>query len=410
MLLMQRKFLVIIVLIFLGVTGTVIGVVSLKNTAAPTSSETAAQIVDVGVLNSREGIEISGNIEPVDSADLAFPSAGYIEQIFVSEGDEVEAGQTLALLEDSQQRYNLAQVDMEIDTEIITGTRRNMDLLELKREMTVSSLDDTRLNSTISGIVTKVNAGEGDYVTAQQAGSAKDVVVRVIDRSAMVATVEVDELDVPYLKKDLDVVFQFDAYPDLEIRGRVSDIPLEARTTTQGIAVLDTEVRIDSPPDEILPSLTFAGEIVLDGEETILTIPESALIQRRNRSFVLKVVAEGSVEKPAVPAEKPVPAGAEGVPQNGDGGMAAGNGTPGAGLAALVPNLPEGLAVQPVSVTVAEYGSGMYRVLDGLAAGDQVAVPVSVDASASEVEAESGTSVMQLLGMPTPGAGGGGRR
>ena len=100
----------------------------------------------------------------------------------------------------------------------------------------------------------------------------------------MTALVEVDELDAPYLAIGQTVLFQFDAYPDLEVIGEVSLVPLEARTTTQGIAVLDTEVTILDPPEEILPYFTLAGEIFLDDSEAVLLIPEDAVITRGDRS------------------------------------------------------------------------------------------------------------------------------
>lgn len=352
-------------------------VVDTGETQAKTS-EGGAEIVSVEVLTTREGIEISGNIEPADAADLAFPIAGYIEEVYVNEGDYVESGTVLAMLEDSQQRYNLAEVDVEIDTENVTGTKRNLDLLELKREMTQASLEDTRLSSTISGLVTSVDAEIGDYVTAQQAGSDKDIVVRIIDRSSMKATVEVDELDAPYLSAGQIVEFQFDAYPDLEISGEVSMVPLEARETSQGIAVIDAEVMIADPPAEILPYFTFAGEIFLDEQDEIILIPSDSVTIRGDRSMVLKVVS----------ADEP------GSDENGRADDA--------------PDLqlPAGFIAVPVQVTVSEYSSSKVRVLSGLDAGDRVVV-TSTGSDTADVDDESGTNVMELLGMPSGGSGGG---
>ena len=253
--------------------------------------EVQPSIVEVEVLTMREGIEISGNIEPAASADLAFPIAGYIEKILVSVGDRVSFGETVAILEDSQQRFNLSEVDVEIDTELVSGTQRNLELLDLKREMKATELEDTRLKSTISGVVTEVYADAGDFVTAQQAGSASDVILRVIDRSSMMALVEVDELDAPYLSLGQRVEFQFDAYPDLLVSGEVSMIPMEARVTSQGIAVLDTEVVIENPPAEILPYFTFAGEIYLEADEDILLIPANAVMSRGERTLAFVVVS-----------------------------------------------------------------------------------------------------------------------
>ncbi len=363
--------------------------------AAASTGIAATEIVEVERLVKQEAIEISGNIEPVNSADMAFPIAGYIDAIFVSEGDIVETGMVLATLEDSQQRYDLATVAMEIDTENVTGTTRNLDLLNLKMEMTETSLDDTRLNSTINGLITSIDAEIGDFVTAQAAGASSDVVIRVIDRSDMIATVEVDELDAPFLKVGQQVEFQFDAYPDLEIIGEVSTVPFEARTTTQGIAVLDTEVIIHNPPEEILPYFTFAGEIFLDDEEDVLLIPEGAVMDRGDRLMVMKVVRVEEAEAD-MPGTDNRPAGGLGMPDV---------------------EIPVGYTVMPAQVTTKDYSSGMVQVLSGLEAGDQIlatsttttaAAGAETAAAGDTSEEEESTNVLEMLGMSSgPGSGGG---
>ena len=370
-------------------------------TAAAATSETIVEIVEVERLVQQEGIEISGNIEPVNSADLAFPIAGYIDAVHVGVGDTVNTGTVLAQLEDSQQRYDLASVEMEIDTENVTGTRRNIDLLELKLEMTRDQLEDTRLTSTMTGLVTSVDAEVGDYVTALTAGTSADVVVRVIDRSAMIATVEVDELDAPYLKTGQIVEFQFDSYPDLVVMGEVRSVPLEASTTTQGIAVLDAEVIINDPPDEILPYFTFAGEIFLDDREDLLLIPEDAVITIGTRSMVMVLMDEADAD--AAMAERQSARG------GGSGGRPAGG--PGAMMGEDL-DLPEGMAAVPTPVTVKNYGGGKVQVTDGLEEGDRIIQLTIADGSSgtafSKDEDEGGTNVMSLLGMPSGGGPGGG--
>jgi len=362
--------------------------------AGASVQEISFEIVAVEVVTGSDTIEISGNIEPVKSADLAFPIAGYLEAVYVGEGDEVVSGEVVAELEDIQQRYNLAEVEMEIDTELIVGTQRNLDLLELKKAMAETSLDDTRLTSTISGLVSQINFEEGDYVKSSDAGSDDDVVVRVIDRSSMTAVVEVDELDAPLLSLGQKVIFQFDAYPELTVTGEVSSIPLEARETGQGIAVLDTEVAIVDPPAEILPFFTFAGEILLAEEDETLLLPQDAVTTVGDRSIVLALMTTEDADA--------AQAGRPGRSAGGGGGFS-------------IPedlDLPEGFTVVPVPVTVKDAGSGRISILDGLAAGDRVLMMSSVIArgDANPDEGKNSTNVMELLGMPSgPGGGAGGR-
>ena len=389
----QKSIRIIFLILIVGAALTAGALIFLpKATAsaaeAPSPSQEATFAL-VEAVHSEEGIEVSGNIEPVDAADLAFPIAGYIEEIHVSVGDVISEGDVVAVLEDSQQRYDLAQVQMEIDTEVITGTRRNLDLLDLKLTMQKTELEDTRLKSTISGVVTAVDVVKGDYVTAQQAGSDKDIVTRVIDRTSMVATVEVDELDAPRLKEGLVVDFEFDAYPDLAIEGVVSEVPLEARQTTQGIAVLDVELSIDSPPNVILPNFTFSGVIRLGGDSVQLVVPEAAVVEGRGRTMVFK----------ALPAEM----AGEDTQKMGANGA---SGTPAGKGLALLPPLPKGYTAQPVEVQTVNLGNGTYAITGDISEGDEVVLVPTETALTQNSNESEGTSVMELMGFPSKAGGG----
>jgi len=196
------------------------------------------------------------------------------------------------------------------------------------------------------------------------------------------------------LSLDQKVEFHFDAYPDIVVSGYVSMIPLEARVTSQGIAVLDTEVTIDEPPEEILPFFTFAGEIFLSANEDILLIPSDAVMARGERTLAFVIVT----------AEEAAAAMAE---RSGTG-MGGGGGVPGGGILADI-ELPEGLGAVPTPVTVSDYSSTQVQVVSGLKAGDRILVPPSEGASGeSASDKDSGsTNVLELLGLPSGGPGGG---
>ncbi len=228
-----------------------------------------------------EVIEVSGNIEPVRTEDLKFFTSGRIVSLFIEEGEYAAKGTLVAQLDDIKEVYDLESLEYNIEQEKLSGNRRKLKLLEIEREMKLGALEDRKLYSSISGIVSLIDVSRGEYV---QAG---ELVARIIDISSMKAEVEIDEIDVPLIASGQKVRFFFDALPDLEITGRVSSLPLEGRVTNQGIAVLDVELMIDSPPREILPSYSFSAEIVVSEEKTVLVLNEKAIIERNDRTFVL---------------------------------------------------------------------------------------------------------------------------
>jgi RND family efflux transporter MFP subunit len=233
-------------------------------------------------------IDVTGNLEPIESEDIGFAASGKVARVYVKEGDRVRAGDLIAELDDSQQRYDLASLDYKLEKARISGSKSELELLELERKMKQVDLQEKKVWTTISGIVSNVDVREGEYV---KAGETISPIARVIDLSALKSEVEIDELDVPSVKVGQKVVFHIDALPDLEVTGRVSLLPLEGRVTTEGIAVLDAEVRIDSPPKSLLPGYSFSARILAGEDERLLVLDERALQKVGGRSYVLLLQA-----------------------------------------------------------------------------------------------------------------------
>ena len=139
--------------------------------------------------------------------------------------------------------------------------------------------------------------------------------------------------------------------------GIVHSIPLESRITNNGIAVLDTEILIESAPEHILPGFSFIGEIIISGDEEILTLPGDAVMIMGERTMVF---------------------------------------------------LGDGSQPTPTQVRVDELSDGRYSILSGLDEGDVV---FSVSELQSRRESAGGQSAGN--GLPIPGLrmpGGGGRQ
>jgi multidrug efflux pump subunit AcrA (membrane-fusion protein) len=347
------------------VTGAIVGCAAasvvvyfhLKNTRLAGAAPSFVTSTVESVLHSNT-VQVTGNIEPAGNEDLGFLSSGEVAAIYVEEGDYVEAGALVAELDDSEQVYELAQLDQDIEKARISGSPGDLELLLLQREVKKSALRKRKLYTPISGTVSEVDITVGELTKSENEINA---VVRVIDLSSMKAEVEIDELDVPLVKVGQKVRFRFDALPELDVEGRVSSLPLEARLADEGIAVLDAELRIDRPPAEILPGYSFSAEIVIGDDEKILLFDEDAVIERDGKSMVLVVPGDG--------------------------------GTP-----------------HPQEVTTAAYSEGKVRVLSGLAEGDTVVVPAPGSGKPGAGESSSGkkkTSLLEMLGMPgAPGRGG----
>ncbi len=304
-------------------------------------------------ITQNDVIEVSGNIEPVETEDIGFSTSGEVIAIHVDEGDWVEEGTLIAELDNSQQVYALANLDYSIAKAKVSGSKGELELLQLERESKVEELEERKLYTTISGIVSEIDVREGEYTKSEDQITP---VARVIDISALRAEVEIDELDVPRVAVGQMVIFYFDALPDLEVTGRVSSLPYEGRVTTEGIAVLDAELTIDNPAPNIIPGYSFNAQNMVSNEENILLLDENALMERNSETMVL------------IPSQ--------------DGG-----------------------APLPRQVKTASFGNGKVKVLSGLVEGDivmSVNDPAFEGFHAEKVKnGKDGKSVIDMLGLPT---------
>lgn len=228
-------------------------------------------------------IEISGNISAAQSQSLQAAGSGTVQKVYVKEGDIVKKGELILELDVAEQEFNLASLDFDIAQKKMNGSKREIELLEKKRAMLVQKLDDRKIVAYFDGIIASLDVSAGDYI------AAKDEVGMLINRSYMTASVEIVETDVAKLRKNQPVHFTFPAFSKKTIDGYVTTYPAIGTITQRGATVVKAEVRIDNPPDEILPNYSFTGKIDIT-EPVTVTLVENGAIGRKDDKFYAEVM------------------------------------------------------------------------------------------------------------------------
>jgi len=236
-------------------------------------------------ITFQESVEVSGNLEPLEARDLAFPASGKVVEVPVREGDLVEPGALVARQDNQAALYELALIEANLEKLRTSAPARDIQHMELERNIKSQAVRDRELRSPIHGRLSAVDVQPGDYAAAGRK------VARVVNVSSLKARVQIDELDAPRVRIGLPVRFRFDALPELQVTGRVSSLSIEGRITPEGLAVLDGEVRIDRPPAGLLAGLSFTGEILLGEEQKILALPREALRKDGDKTFVYLLTA-----------------------------------------------------------------------------------------------------------------------
>ena len=155
-----------------------------------------------------------------------------------------------------------------------------------------NKLEDRIIKANFDGIVAYLNVAEGDYLVA------KDEVGTMIDRTYLKALVEVAETDSSKIKPGQKVMFSFPAYEDHKIEGYLVSSYAIATVTSRGASVVKAEVRINNPPEQILPNYSFIGEIEISPPETILLVERQAIGYGEDGSpFAEKILPDGTTER-----------------------------------------------------------------------------------------------------------------
>ncbi len=347
----RRRILVLVLVLVVAAVGiTAIVLRGRSRAAAGGLAATASRTYVVRNISSRDTVDVTGNIQAVRAHNHGFPGAGEVVELLVSEGQRVQEGDLLARQDDTQARYNLANLELTIEEQELAGNTRQVEVLRLQQALLQDALSDTELRAEFSGVVVNVPVEPGDRVAA---GSP---VVRVIDTSSLIAEVQISEFDVELLEVGMPVEFVFEALPDSVFTGYLSDIALEGTVSNAGLAQVPAELRIDNADPRVRPSYSFLADIIISDAEEVLAVEQAAILERAGRTLAIRADA------------------AEGEQR-------------------LVP------------VRVEELDGGMVRVLSGLEAGDEI-----LDASAiAEAAGERGAARQAgLFGAPAalpPGAG-----
>jgi RND family efflux transporter MFP subunit len=261
-------------------------------------------------------LDAVGTVRAAQTSEAASQMMGNIVEIRAHEGDHVQRGQVLAIIDDSQQR---AAVDRATAADLaaqqqLVGADSDLALAEstLKRYQTLfekksvspqefdevkarqqaalarrdmakagqaqaqaalsqarTSLDYTRIRAPFEGVVTEKKADSGTLASP----GMPIFTVEDVHRYRLEATV--NENDLRYVRTGQQVSVAIDALDNAAVNGRVVQIVPAADSASRTFLV-----KIDLPTDTRLRSGLFGRAQFSRGERQALLIPRSAVVER----------------------------------------------------------------------------------------------------------------------------------
>lgn len=226
-------------------------------------------------------IEISGTIAAAQEQTLQALSDGTVLEVNVEAGDSVKKGDTIIQLDDTEQVYNLAKHDYSMATTRISGSEKELALMETQRLSLVQKIADRKVVATFDGVIADLDVAVGDSL------EAKDEVGTLVNVDYLTAEVEIAETDVSKLKVGQKVIFSFPAYTKSDVEGYVVGWPAIGEVTSRGATVVDAKLRIDDYPEEILPNFSFTGKIEISPTEENLVVERYAVAYENGNAYVV---------------------------------------------------------------------------------------------------------------------------
>lgn len=275
----KKKILKIILLLFFF-AGIIAGIlISLRYFLNKSNEEVVTYKVNKEIFENV--IEISGTVSAAQQQTLQALSAGTVLGVYVKAGDHVKKGDVLIQLDDSTEQYNLARHDYDMDTKRITGSPKELKLMQTQRLSLLQKIADRKVVATFDGIIADFDVAVGDSL------EAKDTVGTIVNIDYLTAEVEVTETDVAKLQVGQNVDFTFSAYDKGIVHGYVVSWPAIGEVTSRGATIVHVKVRIDEYPEEILPNFSFTGKIQLSPTEEYLVVERYAVGYENKMPFVV---------------------------------------------------------------------------------------------------------------------------
>jgi RND family efflux transporter MFP subunit len=266
--------------------------------------------------NVPDVLEAVGTVRAVQTSILASQTMGNIVEVRVHEGDRVQRGEVLAVIDDSQPRASLERAtaaDLAAQQQLIAAeTDLTLAASTLKRYQTLfdrksvspqefdevkarqqaalarrdlaragqdqakaalaqarTSFDYTRLRAPFDGVITEKKADTGTLA----APGMPIFTLEDVRRYRLEATV--NETDLSGVKMSQPVPVLVDALGDSELKGKVAQIVPAADPGSRSFLV-----KIDLPADPRLRSGLFGRAQFPRGQRNSLLIPRTAVVDR----------------------------------------------------------------------------------------------------------------------------------
>ena len=210
----------------------------------------------------------SGNVKYSNLYEIVAKTSGEVTGLFYSEGDKIEKGDILAILDNDSVIVNAKSSALSLEDS------------KLSVEEAYETLDEYNIKSMIDGTVISKTSKAGDTIDGSDGMKTLAVIA---DVSKLVCSLNIDELDISKVQVGQEVTVTADAVEGKTFKGVVKTKSIMG-TTSNNTTSYPIEIEI-SEYEDLIPGMSVNVEIVVEEAKNVLLVPISA-VQRGNMILV----------------------------------------------------------------------------------------------------------------------------
>ncbi|MEW5993349.1 MAG: efflux RND transporter periplasmic adaptor subunit [Candidatus Zixiibacteriota bacterium] len=309
----------------------VVVIVVVLNLSMSTSNALSVQADEAIKRDLVEIVSASGRVQPQTKVDITSEINGEIIGLYAREGDFVNVGDLLVVLDTVQLRSDVDQALYAVN-EInarLEGAKSSLDQAAeeyerqerlFKNNLTSETMYDnskyTYLNARAShealkaqaqqaqaryekqldyltkakiaapmtGVVTFVDCEAGEIAAAQTAFTQGKTLMTISNLDVFEVEVEVDETEIAKVELGQEAKIEVDAFPDTVFTGQVVEIGNTAIVSGYGTQDQSIDFRVkvifNEPDVKIKPGMSATVDITTANREDVLSVPYSAVVMR----------------------------------------------------------------------------------------------------------------------------------
>lgn len=246
-----------------------------------------------GTLN--QTVSVTGKVKPVEKADVSFKASGLVEEIYVSVGDKVSAGQKIAKIDKGTLTAQLKQVEADITSQ--KQTLANMRRLEYKVEAENAQralIDKSKaaalaieeqmgelvISAPIEGVVVAKRVERGENAVAN------DPIVTIYGNEGIEIEADVPESDIVKVELGQKANLTFDAFTSSDIfPATVTEIE-PAATVIQDVVYYKVKLKLDTDEPRLKNGMSTDVDILTDKKDEVIYIPQRAVKEENGSQYV----------------------------------------------------------------------------------------------------------------------------